>query len=353
MEGILAFIEATQPSLLQFFGILAWTNLTPNCLYSTPMEVMDGIYRLISNLERVVIGKPAVVRTAVITLLAEGHLLIEDVPGVAKTVLAKSIAASLGMTFSRIQGTPDLLPSDVTGVSVFNMKSQSFDFLEGPVFSNLVLIDELNRATPRTQSALLECMAERQVTVEGMTRPLPQPFLVIATQNPLDFEGTFPLPAAQLDRFTVMTSIGYPAPAAELALVQARRLSDPLGDLRPVWSSEGLLAAQQAVREVRVDEQVAQYIVQITGATRAHGDVLMACSPRASLALYRISQADALINGTPYVVPERVKALAPLILGHRITLTVTARMNGKTPQDILNEILARLSLPASAATAAN
>ena len=313
------------------------------------MSVAEGSRRLVENIERVVVGKTSVVQTVVLSLIAEGHVLLEDVPGVAKTVLAKALAASLGLRFSRIQGTPDLLPTDVTGVSVFNNKLQSFEFIEGPVFAHLVLIDELNRATPRTQSALLECMAERQVTVEGSTRILPRPFMVIATQNPLDFEGTFPLPDAQLDRFAVRTSIGDPSPAAEVALIVARRDHDPLTDLKAVWSGEDVLKAQDEIRNVRVDDQVAQYIVQLVGGTRRHADLAMACSPRASLTLYRMAQADAAMQGMEYVVPERVKALFPLIVGHRVSLSSSAKMNGRSVEEVLNQILTRTPLPTSAA----
>lgn len=311
------------------------------------MSVAINSRRLIENIERVVVGKTSVIQTLVLALLSEGHILLEDVPGVAKTILAKSLAASLGLSFSRVQGTPDLLPSDVTGVSVFNTQSQSFEFIEGPVFAHLLLIDELNRATPRTQSALLECMAERQVTVEGVTRVLPKPFMVIATQNPLDFEGTFPLPDAQLDRFAMRTSVGYPSAAAELTLLQARRSHDPLLDLQPVWSGEDILAAQAAVRQVRVDDQVAAYIVQVVSATRRHVDLASGASPRASLTLYRAAQADAAMQGADYVVPDRVKALVPLILGHRVTLTSSARMGGRTVDDVLNQILSRTPMPVS------
>ncbi len=307
--------------------------------------LVRSVDQLVTNIERIVIGKGPAVRLLVMALLAEGHVLIEDVPGVAKTVLAKSLAKSLGVKFQRVQCTPDLLPSDVTGVSVFNAKLNEFELRRGPVFANLLLVDELNRATPRTQSALLECLAERQVTVEGESIPVPHPFLVIATQNPLDFEGTFPLPEAQIDRFSVRMQVGYPTEDNEIEILKSRKTNDPLESLSQVWEPEGILSAQALVKEVAVDEKVVRYIVQLVGATRRHRSVAMAASPRASLALYRLAQADAAMNGQKYVTPERVKALFSSVVEHRITVKSEARLQSQTSTHVAAEILSRIAMP--------
>jgi MoxR-like ATPase len=280
--------------------------------------------KVLANVERVIVGKHHEVRLALVALLCRGHLLIEDVPGTGKTVLAKAIARSLGCTFRRIQFTPDLLPSDVTGLSIYNQKTQEFEFRPGPIMSQVVLADEINRATPKTQSSLLECMEERQATIDGITHPMPDPFLVIATQNPIEYEGTFALPEAQLDRFMLRMRLGYP---------------QPIEEIDEVLSVEDLRALQGAVREIYVDSTVADYIVRIVGATRTHPDVYLGASPRGSIALYRAGQALAGLLGRDYVIPDDIKALAEAALAHRLIIKTSSSIHDVQAGQVVREIL--------------
>ena len=300
---------------------------------------------LTANIEKVIVGKHATVEMAVIGLLCEGHLLIEDVPGVGKTMLARSMAKSLGCTFRRIQFTPDMLPSDVTGVSIFNQESRQFEFRPGPVMAQVVLADEINRATPKTQAALLEAMEERQITVDGVTHALPRPFLVLATQNPIEYEGTFPLPEAQLDRFLLRLKLGYPAEEEEIRVMESQQRRHPIRGLEAVVSEAQIEAAQAAVREVFVSDAVKRYIVALVRATRRHQEVYLGASPRGSLALYRGGQARAAIRGREFVLPDDIKALAPAALAHRIILTPAARLGDVTPEQVVAEILDSTPVP--------
>ena len=297
------------------------------------------------NIERVIVGKRDVIDLLLVALLCEGHVLIEDVPGTGKTMLAKSLARTLDCTFRRIQFTPDLLPSDVTGVSFFNQRVQEFEFRPGPIFSQVVLADEINRATPRTQSALLECMEERQVSLEGETRALPRPFVVLATQNPIELEGTFPLPEAQLDRFLLRLSVGYTAEVDEKEIVRRFRAGSPLEELPAVVSSTELVAMQRGVREVHVSEVVEGYIVGLVRASRLHASLELGGSPRATLALYRCAQAFAALHGRGYVLPDDVKRLAFPVLAHRVIVSAQARLRGRAAADVLAEILNSVPVP--------
>jgi MoxR-like ATPase len=297
------------------------------------------------NVERVIVGKSDVIDLVLVALLCEGHVLVEDVPGIGKTMLAKSIARTLDCSFRRIQFTPDLLPSDVTGVSFFNQRTQEFEFRPGPVFAQVVLADEINRATPRTQSALLECMEERQVTLEGETRPLPRPFLVMATQNPIELEGTFPLPEAQLDRFLLRLRIGYPSESEERAIVRRFRAGSPLDELPPVIDQAELVAMQRLSREVHVSEVVEDYIVRLVRASRLHASVELGASPRGTLALYRASQAMAALAGRDYVLPDDAKRLAPAVLTHRLITSAQSRLRGKAAAEVMAEVLASVPVP--------
>jgi MoxR-like ATPase len=301
--------------------------------------------RVHENVQQVIVGKDEVIDLALVAVLCEGHVLIEDVPGIGKTMLARSLAASLGCTFRRIQFTPDLLPSDVTGINYFNQKAQEFEFRPGPVMSQVVLADEINRATPRTQSALLEAMQERQTTVDGETYFLPRPFLVMATQNPIELEGTFPLPEAQVDRFLIKLPIGYPTEEEEHAILLRFEREDPLEDLGPVTSPEELQAAQQQVREVRVEESVRGYVVKIVRATREHKDIQLGSSPRGTLSLYKSAQALAAIRGREYVIPDDVKLLAPYVLTHRILVSPATRLRGRMPSDVLMDVIETVPAP--------
>lgn len=303
------------------------------------------IQEIIENVEKVIVGKRQVIEYFLTAILSNGHILLEDIPGVGKTMLSRAMAISLGMSFKRIQCTPDLLPSDITGVSVFNQKTQEFEFKPGPVFANLVLADEINRATPRTQSSLLECMEERQVTVEGVSIKLPRPFIVMATQNPIEYEGVFPLPEAQLDRFLMKLSIGYPSYEDEMEIVKMQRLRHPIEELKPVASLEEVLSLQEKIKEVYVDETIIQYILDIVSATRRHSDIAVGSSPRGSLALYRTSQALAYIRGRDYVLPDDVKELAPLVLSHRIILKSESYLRGYTQRGVISSILASVEVP--------
>lgn len=297
------------------------------------------------NIERVIVGKRDVIELVLVALLCEGHVLVEDVPGTGKTVLARSVARTLDCSFRRIQFTPDLLPSDVTGVSFFNQRAQEFEFRPGPIFAQVVLADEINRATPRTQSALLECMDERQVSSEGDTRPLPRPFLVLATQNPIELEGTFPLPEAQLDRFLVRLAVGYPSEADEKDIVRRFRAGSPLDELPAVVAPAELLSMQRLVREIHVSEAVEDYVVRMVRASRLHASIELGASPRATLALYRCAQALAGIQGRGYVLPDDVKRLAPAVLTHRMIATAQARLRGRGAADAVTEIVATVPVP--------
>lgn len=297
------------------------------------------------NVQRVIVGKDNAINLALVALLCRGHILLEDVPGIGKTTLAKALAQSLGCTFRRIQATPDLMPSDVLGVNFFNQKTSEFEFRSGPIFSQVLLADEINRATPRTQSALLEAMQEGQATVDGVTRPLPEPFLVMATQNPIEMEGTFPLPEAQLDRFMVRVEIGYPSPAEESEIFLRFEQDIDLPPLEAVVSSDELGLMQKVPPAVRVDDQVRQYIVAIVGATREHDGISLGASPRAGLALYKTSQAWAAIHGRDFVTPDDVKVLAPSVLPHRMILSSTARLRGNSADQLIDEVLSSLPVP--------
>jgi MoxR-like ATPase len=301
--------------------------------------------RLIENVSRVIIGKRNEIRLTVIGLLCQGHVLLEDVPGVGKTMLAKALARSLGCTFSRIQFTPDMLPSDVTGVSIFNQQTREFEFRAGPIFAQVVLADEINRATPKTQAALLEAMEERQVTVDGVTYQVEQPFIVLATQNPIEYEGTFPLPEAQLDRFLLRLRLGYPTPQEEMAMLDAQQLRHPLTTIGQVVSAEELLNAQKLVRNIAVNDDVKRYIIEIVTATRHHPDIYLGASPRGALALYRTAQARAAIAGRDHVIPDDVKALAEATLAHRVIVGPTARLREVTSRVIIQNLLANLPVP--------
>jgi MoxR-like ATPase len=300
---------------------------------------------LTANVEKVIIGKRNVVELAVVGLLCQGHLLIEDVPGVGKTMLARSIAKSIGCSFRRIQFTPDMLPSDVTGVSIFNQQTREFEFREGPVFAQLVLSDEINRATPKTQAALLEAMEERQVTVDGVTRPLSRPFLVLATQNPIEYEGTFPLPEAQLDRFMLRLRLGYPSASDEVTMLDSQQFKHPVDELGQVVDTPTLIEAQEAIKAVHVDDKVKAYIVELMTQTRKHPEVSLGASPRGSLVLYRTAQARAAVAGRDYVIPDDIKALAPACLAHRMIVSPSARIKDVTAESVLADILGSVPVP--------
>lgn len=297
------------------------------------------------NVGRVIVGKDDVTELLLVSLLCEGHVLLEDVPGIGKTTLAKALARSLNCSFQRIQFTPDLLPSDITGVSVYNQKLVEFEYKPGPIITQILLADEINRAGPRTQAALLEAMEERQVTVDGVTRPLPRPFLVIATQNPIELEGTFPLPEAQIDRFLMRLSLGYPSRSQEIEIFHRFRQHNPLNELKPVVRTEDILAASAACRNVFVHPALETYIMDLVEASRRSSSITLGVSPRASLALYRASQALAATQGRDYVAPEDIKRLAMPVLAHRLILAVDARMRGRSSRDVLTELLAEVAVP--------
>jgi MoxR-like ATPase len=298
-----------------------------------------------NNVARVIIGKLDVIDLLLTALLSDGHILIEDVPGMGKTVMAKALARSLGASFQRVQGTPDLLPTDIIGVSYFDQRHNEFVFRQGPLFAHVLLVDEINRATPRTQSALLEAMAERQVTVERESMPLPQPFLVMATQNPIELEGTFPLPEAQLDRFLLRIQVGYPSEDEERAILHRFKQEEPLEGLQPVTSAAHILALQQVVRQVQWQAEVERYLLAIVRATRKHADIQLGVSPRGTLALYRACEAYAAIQGRDYVEPDDVKLLAPHVLTHRLLTTTRTRLRGQRALEIMTEILAVMPAP--------
>jgi MoxR-like ATPase len=302
-------------------------------------DVQEFVAPLIENVEHVIAGKRQVIEFIMVALLCEGHVLLEDVPGSGKTMLARSIAASLGISFKRIQCTPDLLPNDITGVSIFNQKSGEFEFKPGPIFVNILLADEINRATPRTQAALLEAMQEQQVTVDGVTRDLPRPFLVLATQNPIEYEGTFPLPEAQLDRFLMRLSVGYPSRADERQILSNLWREHPITKIGKVVDGQGLSVLQKRVWDVNVDDTLQDYIVALAESTRNHPDLSLGVSPRGSLALLKGAQALAAIRGREYVIPDDIKILVPLTLAHRLILKPEAELRGHTAQTILENVL--------------
>jgi len=301
--------------------------------------------RVVGNLEHVIVGKSQALELVVIGLLCQGHVLIEDVPGVGKTMLARSLAKSLDCTFNRIQFTPDMLPSDVTGVSIYNQQSKDFEFRAGPIMGQIVLADEVNRATPKTQAALLEAMEERQITVDGVTHPLPDPFMVLATQNPIEYEGTFPLPEAQLDRFLLRVRMGYPSAGEEVRILGGHQLRHPIETLGPVVKTKELLSAIAAIRKIHVSPIIQKYIVDLVGRTRQNTDVYLGASPRGSLSLFRASQARAALDGRDYVLPDDIKALAVPVLGHRIIVSPAARLRELSADRIVQEVVYNVPVP--------
>lgn len=307
-------------------------------------EVQGYVNKVVENVEKVIIGKRGSIELVMVAMLCEGHVLLEDVPGSGKTMLARSVAASLGISFKRIQCTPDLMPNDVTGVSVFNQRTGDFEFRPGPVFANILLADEINRATPRTQSALLEAMQEQQVSVDGVTRELPRPFLVLATQNPVEYEGTFPLPEAQLDRFMLRLSLGYPSAPDERQILLNLQREHPITRLGKVVDGLELLRLGQLVWEVHVDETLQEYIVALSNATRKHADIALGISPRGSLALFKAAQALAAIRGRDHVLPDDIKELAQATLAHRLIIQPEAELRGRNARSILNEVLQETAL---------
>lgn len=307
-------------------------------------SIYESVTPIIDNIEKVIVGKRTTIELLIVAILCEGHVLLEDVPGVGKTMLARSLAISAGGLFKRVQCTPDLLPNDITGVSIFNQKNSEFEFHPGPLFVNVLLVDEINRATPRTQAALLEAMQEMQATVDGVSYPLPRPFLVLATQNPIEYEGTFPLPEAQLDRFLMRLSLGYPQPDDEKKLLERLRREHPITSLSPITTPEHLVELQRAVWEIHVDDSLQDYIIQLVAATRENAELTLGASPRASLALYRASQALAAVRGRDYVIPDDVQTLALPVITHRIIPAPDAELRGRSQRRILQDIIANVPL---------
>lgn len=322
--------------------MLYWPTKGWNCM------IDEIVLRLRENVQKVIVGKMEVIDMALAAILCEGHILFDDVPGIGKTTLAKALSISLGATFRRIQFTPDLLPSDVTGINWFNQKEQSFEYRPGPVMSQVVLADEINRATPRTQSALLEAMQERQVTVDGVTRPTPRPFLVLATQNPIELEGTFPLPEAQLDRFLISLKIGYPEKNEEDQILLRFGEQDPLAQLEAVTTAEEVIAMQEQRKSIRVEQTIRGYILDIARSTRENTEIELGASPRATLALYQTSQAWAALQGRDYVLPDDVKKMAPHVLTHRLILAPQAQLRGRDSAALLDDIIREIPVPVEA-----
>jgi MoxR-like ATPase len=309
------------------------------------VDVKELCSELVWNIEQVIVGKRSVVRLIVIGLLSRGHILIEDVPGVGKTMLARSLARSIGCSFGRIQFTPDMLPSDVTGVSIYNQATREFEFQPGPIMAQVVLADEINRATPKTQSALLEAMEEHQITVDGVTHPLPRPFIVLATQNPIEYEGTYSLPEAQLDRFLMRIRLGYPETSDEIEILNRQQFRHPVEDLEPVITTERILEAQEQIRSIFVSPAVKEYIVSIVNRTRSHESIYLGSSPRGSLTLYRAGQARAALWGRDYVLPDDVKILAPYVLPHRMIVSPGARLRDLKTEDVIEDVLDQQPVP--------
>jgi len=307
--------------------------------------IAETTRRLRENIQKVIVGKDEPILLTLVSVLCEGHVLIEDVPGIGKTTLARALAGSLGLSYRRIQFTPDLLPSDVTGLNWFNQKKQEFEFRPGPLVSQVVLADEINRATPRTQSALLEAMQERQVTVDGLTRPQPRPFLVLATQNPIELEGTFPLPEAQIDRFLLRVEIGYPSEVEENNILERFRSDDPLEEVEAVTTAEEVLRLQEQRKDIRVEESIRNYIVKVARSTREHAEIELGASPRATLGLYQTSQAWAAIQGRDYVLPDDVKFMAPHVLTHRLMISPQAQLRGRRPEEMVADIVEAVPVP--------
>jgi MoxR-like ATPase len=351
MEGELT--SSTQPAVPATPASAGPVSAGPGPACSGLDELHDTVARIAGNVEHVLVGKPDVVRIALVTLLAEGHLLVEDVPGVGKTSLAKALARSIDCTVSRIQFTPDLLPSDITGVSIYNRDSSDFEFRPGPVFANIVVGDEINRASPKTQSALLECMEEHQVTVDAKTYPLGSPFMVIATQNPIEMEGTYALPEAQRDRFTARVSIGYPDPQAELAMVDEHAGKDPLDGLRPVSDAEQIRTLVAAVRGVRLTPEIKRYAVELVSATRRLPELRLGASPRSTLHLVRAARAQAALAGREFVVPDDLQSIAVPVLAHRLVLTAEAIAARRSPNDLIRGLLQRVPVPHGSAPVQN
>jgi MoxR-like ATPase len=309
------------------------------------LQNIEKVQKIIDNVEEVILGKNRVIKLALAAMMAEGHILFEDVPGVGKTILVRSLARSIGCSFKRIQFTPDLLPSDITGVSIYNQKTNEFEFIEGPILSQVVLADEINRATPRTQSALLESMAEKQITVEGISRRLSDPFIVMATQNPIEYDGTFPLPEAQLDRFLIRLEIGYPESKDEEQILKNLQLRHPVESLEAVMDDQEFIELQSDVKKVHVDQKLRKYIVELVNQSRSHSDLELGASPRGSIALMKMAQAWAVVNERDYIIPDDLKEIAPAVLAHRLIIKSKSRLRGADKEKIIREIVRRTEVP--------
>jgi MoxR-like ATPase len=309
------------------------------------VQNIEKVQKIIDNVEEVILGKNRVIKLALAAMMAEGHILFEDVPGVGKTILVRSLARSIGCSFKRVQFTPDLLPSDITGVSIYNQKTNEFEFREGPILSQVVLADEINRATPRTQSALLESMAEKQITVEGISRRLSDPFIVMATQNPIEYDGTFPLPEAQLDRFLIRLEIGYPESADEEQILENLQLQHPIENLESVMTDQEFIELQADVKKIHVDQKLRKYIVELVNQSRSHSDLELGASPRGSIALMKMAQAWAVVNERDYIIPDDIKEIAPAVLAHRLIIKSKSRLRGADKKKIIREIVKRTEVP--------